>query len=547
MKREAALLSIGILLGSGIGLGLGLRPVPPAPATTPAVSGTQPQQSTVSTPSSGAPATTTPSTAAAPDPDRPPAAALAALLSAPNPLNNWSEITTHLTLWAERDPRATLDYVARAPRFPMRNSAMAIPLAAMARTDPAPVADWLRRNVGETDRRRITDEIVSTIAESNPHEALALSIDPSLNSESYLCAYALGHLASTSPADALEVYATLPGPTQTQAAQLIGDAWAKLAPQAALSWCESLTDAPARNAAATGIIDSLAMKDPQQAAAALVRLHPSSEATCSALRTLAQSNPALALSCIPQLPSEVAPAAAKAVAASAFWAAPDQITAVLCTKVPQAELPAVLQQRWNDWREYDRKAADEWAEALAAPTLRGYLLDQQLNASAESDPAAFLASVDAVPGADLERNPIQKALKNLPPAEAARWIATHPNQVATTTAASIASAFVQQDSTAASTWAFALPPGELRDQALAGVATSCTGERTAIANQALDTIADAKSRTRARFEIYQSLLTQNSESARAWLATQPLSPEVRETWETIASTIRPSPDDGSPD
>jgi hypothetical protein len=534
MKREAFLLGIGLLLGCGIGLSVGMRPVP-ASARTPVAPEAEPPSQP---PTETAPGSTTTTgifpTEAEPIAD--PRAQLTRLLAAPNPMNQWSEIDGLLTRWSGTEPQAALEFVQRAPRFPLRNAALAIPLTVIARGDPLAVADWLRTNQGETDRQRLADQIVATLADTHPHEAILLATTKDLRTSAHLFGYAIGRLATTAPADALAFYSTLNGPVREHAAQMLAGTWSENDPVAALRWCETLHGDRAENAAATGLLLQLAQADPSQAAAALVRLQPPAEAACAALQSIAQADPALAFGCIAALPAAQASAATKALAECVFGADPDRAAALLRANVPAAELAASLRTAWNNWRDSDRPAAEAWADNLADPELRSRMAEIQLADAAESDPTTLLATLDTISGATAENDAIRSALNNAPTPDAARWIAAHPQLVSRETAAQIARNYAANDSTAAATWARALPDGEFRDRALASVAINSTDDTPAL--QSADTLAaigDPQLQLAARFEVFRGLQQQDHAVALAWLDAQPVSTEVRASWEAIVT------------
>ncbi|HLP09459.1 MAG TPA: hypothetical protein VK178_14950 [Opitutaceae bacterium] len=542
MKREAALLGIGLLLGCGIGLSVGMRPVAPAAATpSPAPAG--PVAPPVGA-SADAPTTDdnlgdalSDSAESPPPAIATPRAELVALLAEPNPIAQWSEIDRILTTWAETDPRAALEFVHRAPRFPLRNPALTIPLSALARREPTAAADWLRANATESDRRALADQIVATIADTHAHEAVLLATTADLRVAPHLLGYSIGRLAATSPEDALALYASLDGNVRQHTAQLLAGTWAEKDPAAALRWCESLRGDPAENAAATGVLLQLAQNSPREAAAALARLRPPAEATCSALQTIAQSEPALAFDCLASLPAEQAAAAARAVAETSFGTDPERAAALLRTHVPAADLGAALRSAWNNWRDSDRPAAEAWADDPTDPQLRAQVAAFRLADAAESDPTALLAAVETLPEAGAERDAIQTALGNVPATDAARWIAAHPQLATRETAVQVARGLTATDAATAADWARALPAGELRDRTLATVAINSVEPSAALTSaDTLAAIADPQLQLAARFQTFRNLRQQDAAVARAWLETQPVSAELGASWEAIAAT-----------
>ncbi|MFT3829394.1 MAG: hypothetical protein QM691_06765 [Opitutaceae bacterium] len=544
MKRETALLGLGLLLGSGIGLGVGMRPVPhestAAQAGRTQVDSTSATSALAAAPAS-ADAVVGDDSVATADPAAPalanPREQLVALLASPNPVAHWSEIDRVLTAWAETDPRSALAFVHNAPRFPLRNPALVIPLAALARREPAAVADWLRANAVESDRRSLADQIVVALADTHAHEAVVLATTGDLRVASHLLGYSIGRLAATAPADAIALYASLDDNVRQHTAQLLAGTWAEKDPVAALNWCESLHGDPAENAAATGVLLQLAQASPREAAAALLRLRPPAEAACSALQTIAQSEPALAFDCLASLPAAQAAAGSRALADTLFGTDPERATALLRQHVPTAELAAALRSAWNNWRDSDRPAAEAWADNATDPQLRAHVLAFRLADAAEADPTVLLATVEAFPEAGAERDVVQSALANIPAADAARWIAAHPEFATRETAVQIARGLTATDATVAANWARTLPSGELRDRALATVAINGAEPATAADSaDALAAIADPQLQLAARFQTFRTLRQQDAAVAQAWLEAQPVSAELGASWEAIAAS-----------
>ncbi|MBK8476430.1 MAG: hypothetical protein IPL39_08925 [Opitutaceae bacterium] len=175
------------------------------------------------------------------------------------------------------------------------------------------------------------------------------------------------------------------------------------------------------------------------------------------------------------------------------------------------------------------------------PALLGIFADVHLQETADADPALFLSCLAALPPSNTERPSIEAALGNLPAPSAARWIAEHSEAVTPAFAARTALSYFQTDPEAASAWAHTLPAGPARDRALAGTAQAW-GESgdAATATHTIEAITDPRLQTSTRFQIFSTLCQQDRPAALRWLATQPVSPEVRTNWETL-TTAEASP------
>jgi len=531
MKRQAFTLGIGLL--AGCGLAIGLHRVPARPGTVVAAT-TVPEPAATAQPTGG-PTTDKNASALAPGIAEL-GQQLTAFLAMPNPSNTWSEIDDCLTAWAEIDPWTALEFVRTAPRFPQRLNALAIPLAKIAASDPNKATDWLLGHLSLPDRNELRAQLVARIAEDHPHEATVLALaDPAALSSSFV-EYALGQLAASAPADALAVLDTLPPQEREQAAGAIASNWAKHDPDAAIRWCQSLGDRDYSSNATRSALGELAGDTPGAAVAALARLRPPVNVTVDVLRQIATADAGLALGALASLPADQQAAATKAIATAAFDSAPDKLLALLHANVPAADIAPALRTAWIDWRYSDRTAAEAWAARTTDPTARNVIAQIELENLTTADPDLFLSSIDSIPAAQLETEAIQTALGSTRPATAANWIAGHPTLVPPEVVAQTAANYFQADRQAATLWATNLPAGESRDRALSSVASSWgqAGDSTA-ADTALAAIANPQLQTASRFRVFNVLHGNNSEVALKWLAAQPLSAEVRASWEAIGS------------
>lgn len=530
------MLGIGLVVGGGLGLLLGMRPAPAArtrPATeTAADTALSPIfLDTLQPPGSAAPG----APPVAPPVDDSAPAKLCALLATPNPMRHWGEIHEQLSAWCLVDPRAALDFVQQAPRFPQRNSALALPLAAIARTDAASAAAWLLAHGTEIDRRRIGDEVFVTIANEHPREALEFT-GAGVRLSDGLLGYAIGPLAATEPDEALALLATLGGSDRVQASMILGQHWAAHDPAAALRWCATVAEERCAVAAANSVLLTIAEQDPRAAAAALGRHNLPDEAIASTLRTIAHTDPALALDAAAKLPIGRQAAVVRPLLEAALEAEPDRVAALGRAVLPTAEFNSVMHQAWTSWRDSDRVAAEAWADTVTDSDLRSRLEGIRLADGPAADPALFLASIESLPDAHREQQSIDTAVANLAPRDAARWLAEHPDLAPAAATVRTAEALFDTDEAAADAWARSLPAGGNRDLVLSSVAANwgLRGE-TDRATGALATIGDPLVRTATSFHLFRTLHGRNPDAAAAWLATQPLSAEVRANWEAIAA------------
>lgn len=535
MTRPAIILGVGLLSGCGLGYAIGVYQTAFG----------QLSSSARNQPALAAPPVAPPAPPPAKGPAGPSAAAndttkdqaqIVAWLAAQGPLRDWPEINRCLTRWARADPWAALAFVHQAPRFPERANALCIPLSFLARSAPASVADWLRTQQPAANRKELATQVIASICDENPHEALALARADQIPVETNTLGYVLGCLAQREPAQAALLFSGLASDQKDDAAERIGRAWAEKDPDSALRWCDKLRGQPGEDLATRGVLSALADRDAKAAGAALERLLPSAETIDSILRQIAYLDATTSLLIAARLPAAQQRAAAKAVVEATFGTAPDRALALARANLPAPEFTSIVTSGWQEWRRSDRPAAEAWAANLADPSLLGLFADVQLQESANADPALFLSCLATLPTSNAESPAIEAALSNLPADVAARWITDRPDAVAPAFAARIAANYFRADREAATLWAHSLPPGTARDRALATTAqTWIESGDTATAALTVEAIADPRLQTAARFQIFSTLCQQDRPGALRWLATQPVSPEVRINWEILAT------------
>ena len=342
MKRHAIILGVGLLAGGGIGYAIGVHHTALAQLST---AGERPQTPIAAarhtTDAEPAPTELTAATEPAPDAEND-RTRIADWLAAQGPMRDWSEINRCLTRWAKADPWAALAFVHQAGRFPERDNALSVPLAYIGRTDPTAVADWLRSHVPEAGRKDLTTRIVVMISDENPREALALARADQIPVEPSTVGYVLGCLARHEPTEAAALLSTLADDDRTSAAEMIGSTWAERDAESALRWCESLRGQPGDDHAARGVLLELVNRNATNIGEALKRLQPSAETTASVVRVLACNDATQALLIAANLPVAQQPAAATALAETAFGSAPDRVVALARANLPVSDFSSVL-------------------------------------------------------------------------------------------------------------------------------------------------------------------------------------------------------------
>jgi len=535
MKRQAALVSLGLIAGLGLGYALGVRHAAAA--------------STIPMPETAAPAH-----AAAPAPDTStrtidPSVGPRTADDAQRLLTAWTsgkksgidsdELRKCLLLWSESDPHAVLGFIDQHLHGNIRNYAFAFPLAVIGRHNPREAVDWLRSYPSAEDRDHIAKLTVDGLTKPAPGMALAIAEGLSLNLSSLQQSFLLGALAADDPAAAQTAFSKLPAHRRKEVALAVGRGLGTNNPQAALQWSKSLGDSPESEEAMQGVVSGIALKlGDEKAIEAVNQLQPSQAALDDIAKTLNWRSPETALALLPQLSPQASAALAERFIDKDFAETPDEMLALARAYLPPEKASAALASAWADWRDTQSEAADAWLASLADSEQRALFEPVKLRYLASSDPAGYLDRIASVPFATTEHELIEEALGEVSPAQAAQWVAINPKLLSPEQSAQTIVSYYEESSVAASTWALSLPRGEKQNRILEIIAlASLKKGDSSGAGSLIGAITDPQLQTGTRFKVFASLYRKDRSAAAQWLAAQPVTPEIRANWETLAATI----------
>ena len=535
MKRQAALVSLGLIAGLGLGYALGVRRAPAA--------------STIRVPETAAPAHAAAPVPATPtraiDPSVGPRTAddaqhlLTAWVSGKNSGIDTGQLRECLHLWSENDPHAVLGFIDQHLHGNMRNYAFAFPLAVIGRRNPREAVDWLRSYPTAEDRDHIAKLTVDSLTKPAPSIALAITEGLSLNLSSLQHHFLLGALAADDPAAAQTAFSKLPAHRRKEVALAVGRGSAANNPQAALLWCKSLGDSPESGEAMQGVVSEIALKlGDEKALEAVNQLQPSQAALDDIAKTLNWRSPETALALLPQLSPKASAALAERFIDKDFAETPDEMLALARAYLPPEKASAALAAAWADWRDTQSEAADAWLASLADSEQRALFEPVKLRHLASADPVGYLDRIASVPFAATEHEMIEEALGEVSPAEAANWVAINPKLLAPEQSTQTIVSYYEESPAAATTWALRLPTGASQDQVLETIVLASLKEGdSANAGSLIAAISDPHRQTGTRFKVFTSLYRKDRAAATQWLAAQPVTPEIRANWETLATTI----------
>jgi hypothetical protein len=451
-----------------------------------------------------------------------------------------SQALQDVHIWAESDPDSALDFISRASRFPRRNEALAIPLAAIARRNPQQTVTWLHSNLPEQDRGLVAQSVIEQIYQMAPRHALQLAEASDVPVGPYYFGLVFGQLAQTSPQEAVAAFNKLSDQGQYQTAQPLASGWAEMDAASAIAWANSLGKTRTAYEAQTAVIQHLVGTDPAHAFE-LLRISTLSESHQNMLISqLANTNGPLLIDRLGQLPEQQRNFAIRSLVEDSLDASPDRLASLARSQLPAEEAGRLLSMALGNWLAKDRPAAEAWAAGVQDPALRTYIEQAKLRETAQSDPKLFLDTIDGFPPVASDKQLVESALGQLTPEEAARWIASHPGMIDSDFAGRIASQYFTWDRDQALQWTQQLPAGETQNRAYSGLATSWAenGQDLDRAAEAITAISDPQVQIGARFKVFMTTYWQNPDQASRWLATQPLPPEIRANWQTLAIEMR---------
>ena len=535
MKRQAVLVSLGLIAGLGLGYAVGVRHAPAIATVEPARSDPIPSP----TVRSSAPAPV----AASNNKPAPPSLAeakrkLADWLAAGAPEDGSAEVITCLEVWSTSDPQAALAFIASAPRFPRRNFALAIPLAAIGRRDPNQIVAWLRANLPESERGNVAEVVIRRIYRENPREALVLAEADQTPVGRHAFGRIFQELARIAPAEAVAAFNRLSDGGREATAHAFASAWLESDPAAALRWVDSLSGEPGESGARNAVITNLLGTNIDEALVRMRQWNLPEDTINGLLRMAARQHPEALLGRLDSLPPNQRAAVIGVVLRERLSSDPEQMVAIARASLPSDQAATLISDSWQRWIAEDRPAAEAWAATVRDSSLRPGLELAKLRDTARTDPNLFLSSVANYPGAfETEKSLILDALAQLNSDVAGDWIARHPGVVDPDFVAATAAGFFEWNRDEALVWAHLLPPGETQNRALASIAQRWTASGDpAQAAATLAAITDPRVQTGTRFQVFSTLYRKDRAAAVQWLAAQPVTPEIRSNWETLAAT-----------
>jgi len=441
--------------------------------------------------------------------------------------------------WAKIDPRAALAFVSEAAKFRDRNDSYVIALSEMGKNDIHGVVAWINSNLAKDDAESIARDVMRNLIENAPAQAgefLLSGLIP--DSGGYQSAAILRILMRKSPQEALSLFERFTDNNKERDVEVLVDEWARGNWKAAADWCEQQQGKPYAKLAIRSLISRVAFKNPEQAAGLIERFGVDLGQNGNLIGVIAYGDPLVAMDLLKKIaPENRNPTAVENIVRQLFSENPEYGLQAARALYPENELPYVMARSYSQWINSDRKAAEAWLAALPDADLKSKIQTMQ---TAKENPSAFLAAMDANETAKGEwKSTVGMALDDVlgeQPEAGFDWMLRNPEYIDDYR---IKRALDASGGEIGLEKIEAMPEGAARDTVLLSSATYWAGHgQFEQAESALPSIENPQAQTALRFKIFSEMAKNSirSREASQWLASQPVSQEVRESWEAIANS-----------
>jgi hypothetical protein len=451
------------------------------------------------------------------------------------------EMYDSLGEWSERDPRAALAWVNGAKRFPQRLHALAIPLAKLATENPAETGAWIRQNVGPQDWARVAELVFGRIAQDNPREALTLAFSFPAKDLPNSVGGALGALITEAPQEALGYFARLSGEKRIGSAGEMMAAWARKDPAAALAWGQGQPELLAVGSVRSAFFFEMIRTRPDMCVE-FIRQFPSPDQASDdsyMLSELIGASPEHGLSALTLVDKKTAQEALTSWTARHFETAPERAVDLVRRWVPEEKRSTVFREGFVAWLNSDERSAQSWLATVAEPELRTALQAGLLNWQIERDPQAALALLKSPQATTPEMQEVVSRAVGIwterDVTTVAGWLQANPGLASPEQAIHVVRTYLEQNEVEASTWLTKLPPGETRDAAVGTAAVYWADQNEpSLATEVALSIQNSEMRTQALYNVYRMFRYTDSAAAENWLASQEMSPDIKQSWQALA-------------
>lgn len=440
--------------------------------------------------------------------------------------------------WAATDAAAALGFVAGAKRFPDREAALAIPLAALARRDVRGVIAWIQQYGTEEQRGHLATRVIDQITRDDPGAALEVALADHMPVGMRQFSRILDTMMSRDPAEALRGLARLSPEGQNMAARGLFRTWYEKDPAAVLEWLNGQNRAAFYGPALGGVLAAAAHRgDPAVLRSLMERFKPSP----SELRGLVfedELNAETQLTVLQSLSGQDRTRAIAQFVRENLEGSPEGMLHLVTSLLPPAARADALEMGFRQWLRSDRPAALNWLAGLQDPVLAQGLRTELERIEARANPEAYLRQMEAhtlSPGDGRRSATALMVWAREDPAAAAAWLTRNVGRVLPDAAENVAAEYVRRDPAGGTAWIAGLPKGPVQDAALAAAADS-RSRRGDIegATDSVNAIGDSSRRVAAMYSVFSALVQKDQGTALRWAEEQGLAEETRLSWMVIA-------------
>jgi hypothetical protein len=378
--------------------------------------------------------------------------------------------------WARIDPDRALDAISQLETRSMRRGAWNGVFGEWGHRDAEGMMRWASDNSPQMARTAFQTQIYS-LGQADPAALFELAREYPEAAEGPLFLNFASNFASRGAEGFALIAQFPPGRTRDRMISTFGSRFARMDPKAAWELARSLSAEDRKNFLSFGTPRSLAEVAPQEMAQlALAAPDESHGNVAEVVSAWGRKNPRAAIDWSRQnLTGSNLVDSIEAVFGS--WGANNPAEAAVAMEgFPPSMKARLVQNLAGGWAARDPAAAFDYAQKLA-PIDRFRAVSRVIDHWASSDPSAAANALVALPAFgfdDAYRNVgAQFAKKN--PEQAMKWGTSISDPGMSAIIVRVASEeWAGRDAAAASAFAESMPPGDLRDSAAAGLATSLT-------------------------------------------------------------------------
>jgi hypothetical protein len=434
---------------------------------------------------------------------------------------------------AEQDPQGAIALAGETLRGQRRSDVIATMVQNWNSREPDQALSWALAQPAGTARDRMLSSLVGSVASTNPERALEIvsSLQPGAAANAMYDVFSTW--ARNDPAAAAAHLSDITtSSARRNVAYDVASSWADQSPEAALAWARTLPSERDRRSALEGAIRSTMMRDPAAGFELALRTEEiSDQGIGDFAASAALEDTASALSLVQSMPAgERRDAALSSVISIVAETEPERAARLAEGLAPGERRTYLFGDVARTLAMEDPAAAASWAAGLSDEEAANGAMNVAIGTWADNDPRAAAAFVDSLPAGDL-RDSVEATLvedwADTDPRRAARWAMTHGGNQEQLLGRLIERwSFDEADEAAA--WVRSLPPGETRDDALAGLGTTLSlhGDSAAALDN-IERIGDEESRDEQRRILFTQWNDVDPEGAQAYLEGTDLPDEVR--------------------